>query len=81
MTWEPMSTAPLDGTRVLVLMDDRASGADVVTSARWYWISDVDRGWWQDYRGNCLTAPGGQVYGPYRITHWMPIPVLSAVDR
>lgn len=65
--WQPMSTAPKDGTAVLVLQE----GSDIPNPVRW-----VD-GWWQSswdsYRLNCWDGPRA----------WMAIPaefnnVLSA---
>ena len=71
--WQPIATAPMDGSSMLVRLRDRASNQTTATTARWYWVSNPSQGWWQDYHARSLTAPGGSVYGPYEVTHWMPL--------
>ena len=58
MKWEPIETAPKDGTAVLALIE----GSDIPQSVRYR-----NGGWkicWDDYRIAGIDGP----------THWMPIP-------
>jgi len=41
VNWEPMDTAPLDGTPVLLLVDDTAVQGRWVSGFGGYWIIDV----------------------------------------
>lgn len=64
MDWQPIETAPKDGTRVLI-----ASGTDVVlaffdNNAGMWCENEYDNLWW----GPTDTA---RYDGP---THWMPLP-------
>ncbi len=57
--WQPMGTAPKDGTAVLVLLPD----SDIPHPARYY-----ERLGWQS------TWDGYNLHGANFPTHWMPIP-------
>lgn len=62
--WQPIDTAPKDGTDVLLFIPDFANYPDSprVVSALW-----GDCGWWQDN-----AAAGCQTWG--NPTHWQPLP-------
>jgi len=62
MEWQPIETAPRDGTRVLL----SKVGSTEVVSGYWNGIryEDIPVDEW-------LTAPGGWRRQP---THWMPLP-------
>jgi hypothetical protein len=59
MSWQPIDTAPKDGTRILLWTEDR------VVIGRWYDNALFGLGWRHD-DGN-FTEPDG-------MTHWMPVP-------
>ena len=69
--WQPIATAPRDGTRILLgkYVKDIAAKID-----RWYWIAsgyfDVD-GAWCDFTDDGFNADNRYYHGP---THWMPLP-------
>ena len=58
--WQPIETAPKDGTDVLVVADGVVSEAE-------YWGDD--RGWWL-----ANTAPTDYIDSQVWPTHWMPLP-------
>jgi hypothetical protein len=63
MTWQPIETAPRDGTRVLVWGRHESRGyAEGVSVA-------VPSAWTASH--NVWAAHGGLVHGA---THWMPLP-------
>lgn len=66
MTWQPIETAPRDGTEIVML------DAAVKTATVGYWMSDVD--WINAGKllGAALVAPS---WFPLATpTHWMPLP-------
>ena len=62
MKWQPIETAPLDGTPVLVVDDDEGKGDGCVYIATY----SSHYGWTLD------TSPQVEGYP----THWMPLPEL-----
>ena len=67
--WHPPETAPMDGTRILILV---ASGSVLI-------------GWWREEAEfeYCVSGPGWQIFecedcyyswAETQITHWMPLP-------
>ncbi len=64
--WQPIETAPKDGTAMLV----HDEGAVFIA------VFDEDEGAWMDIAG----APGYQRVEPAP-THWMPLPDPPAVSR
>lgn len=63
--WQPIGTAPKDGTRVLLLNDLREFGSDrVIVEAMWRTASQS--AWW-----SCPVRGGYIGENP---THWMPLP-------
>jgi hypothetical protein len=76
--WQPIETAPRDGTIILLAGgtwgDEDLEEAPRVMAARWYehqrWRSDPVWGCW-----NVCCAEGGCSIFPYSDpTHWMPLP-------
>jgi hypothetical protein len=69
MDWQPIETAPDDGTRFLGYWPDRwgNSGDSAVTT----WRANDGDGWESPYE----SAEDGEMEGP---THWMPLPPPSA---
>lgn len=85
MKWEPIETAPRDGTRIIRGRPDQ-NGEDGISVAG-YWLEQLEDG--VDYMGNDggFTDVDFQVFQPgrsfgaesYRYegrqpTHWMPLP-------
>ena len=59
-SWQPIETAPKDGTKVLAIaVDDIRNGTPHMSIAR------------KSSRGHWLTEPGAWAIYP---THWMPLP-------
>lgn len=61
--WQPIETAPRDGTAVLLYCPT------------FYFGPGVYLGWWEGTHFECCTE--GQTLGPYSdngATHWMPLP-------
>lgn len=63
-TWQPMSSAPKDGTQVLIFVPGRYQGAGGIS-----WACYV-HGEWLDAMAMRL--------GPSDISHWMPLPLPPA---
>lgn len=65
--WQPMKTAPMDGTTVLALLD----GSDIPHAVRWLPAGHDEgggqEGWHMTWDGYALTANDGPRY-------WMPCP-------
>jgi hypothetical protein len=78
MTWQPIETAPKDGTRILI-WDDDEGGYEIGfwSSNHESWldndICDGDPGkyWPGDLLGNTIFEP----------THWMPLPEPPAAKK
>jgi len=58
MTWQPIETAPKDGTSILIATN---ADADGVVIARWF-----------KYNGLAAFRDGDA--DPHSPTHWMPLP-------
>lgn len=77
--WQPIETAPKDGTEIIVGMD--MATVWVVHVAFWVQVdedmklmgdwSDSDTGWWSYIRGSVTQE---KLEGIYEPTHWMPLP-------
>jgi len=61
MIWQPIDTAPKDGTEIL------AVDGDVYAVVRWCAFAEPPQ--WRDHAG--LGAGG---IDPFEPTHWMPLP-------
>ena len=75
--WQPIETAPIDGTRILVfggrqdyLIDaDEDAGAEMFAVAYWDQFLNWDEGNWR------FCCYDGGFYGEWEFpTHWMPLP-------
>ena len=69
MNWQPIETAPKDGTRIIIFEDG------CVRISRWYvhYMNGAPNPhrapeWKQD------VMYGHDYYGPIKPTHWMPLP-------
>lgn len=60
MNWQPIKTAPRDGTPVLLWLDDR------LIEARWNEIAETWKARWAEIDDYGLTVDGA--------TAWMPVP-------
>jgi hypothetical protein len=74
MTWQPIETAPKDGT----LVDIWVTGKGRYTDCRWQEA-------WTATRGDGKTRPAGwlwltgydeysEIFQPAAVSHWMPLP-------
>ena len=71
--WQPIGTAPHDGTAVLLA----ARGPDSGCVVGW-WDSEWGDGWWMCDDGKCAVEL--PLRGP-EPTHWMPLPALPAIAQ
>lgn len=67
MTWQPIETAPKDGTEILTY---RKAGCQAVAA----WFSQADT--YAGHPGWCVTDGMGLL----DITHWMPLPSPPGVS-
>lgn len=65
MEWQPIETAPKDGTRVLVFDAAWCGGKPMQSVSYWQWYERIDDG----SRQRCGSWSGVTV-----ATHWMPLP-------
>jgi len=73
-TWQPIDTAPMDGTDIIVGFD--CATVWIVHVAWWrngdeFGATPEDRGWWSYVRGSVAQE---QLDGYRTPTHWMPLP-------
>lgn len=61
MNWQPIETAPKDGTLILLYPKD---GDGIISIGRWMTM----RG------GNSIWAAGGGWFEPDEVSHWLPLP-------
>ncbi len=70
MTWQPIETAPRDGTRILLFQPEEISRGRVLHRAvLGHWVACAHSGWVSD---------GLQHAEP---THWMPLPEAPADEE
>ncbi len=62
MNWQPIETAPKDGTEILAARQPRQFD---------WWIMDVVSYAWEDENGHWWQHDGNRAWQP---THWMPLP-------
>jgi hypothetical protein len=66
MTWQPLETAPKDGTQI------RAFDGEAIAAVMWIEDCDFDGGYgWTD---RTVASWGMQHYWQMKPTHWMPLP-------
>lgn len=61
--WQPIETAPRDGTRLLLWWNERAMIS--------FWADRVGFKGWQPVSGEVLNVGNRAMWNP---THWMPLP-------
>lgn len=71
MDWQPIETAPKDGSPILVFCETLRRDRDAVYVCRWTTPLKIDiysggPGYWVE--------AGGEQYAEYKPTHWMPLP-------
>lgn len=64
--WQPIETAPKDGTRILVF--SHAWGCDIFGMAYWF------QGETCDWIAHSLWAEPDKFKGSFLPTHWLPLP-------
>ena len=64
--WQPIETAPKDGTLVLVVGRN-----GLAVQASWEWDGDDPTDWDDGSWDYWVNIPG---YGMHVFTHWMPLP-------
>lgn len=67
--WEPIETAPKDGTAILAAWPT-GGGCFEFDEARWG-INDSDEGWFDEDGGTWFDCEGNACNPP---THWVPLP-------
>lgn len=76
--WQPISTAPRDGTHILLLY--RKKGATVRGNVGRFITQGCGYDWgWEDYTKRLISSCriGEEVKrGKNEVTHWMPLPGL-----
>ena len=72
--WQPIETAPKDGTSVLIVME--RGGRRFVGEAHYLDRDDSDCGWWWagEYPGSYHASMIGDP-----VTHWMPLPAAPVL--
>lgn len=76
MDWQPIETAPKDGTRIIVYATDY-SESGVHGGIDGPWIGEVfwQEGWYTKKIGGWMIANCDEEYGCFVIaSHWMPLP-------
>jgi hypothetical protein len=79
MNWQPIDTAPKDGTSVLIFIPDTKYGGkyDSVTISRWYvhyMNGQPNPRRKPEWEQKDMYAGMGSYQGPIYPTHWMPLP-------
>jgi hypothetical protein len=70
MEWQPIETAPRDGTPVLLYVPKHEGWEPFIVQG-WYESGAFDRGWYEAASENwCKPSP----------THWMPLPPPPTTD-
>lgn len=63
MEWQPISTAPKDGTSVIIAAQSGCVGEAEFQDGSWWWA-----GWYEESWAVPVEKENGAV------THWMPLP-------
>lgn len=74
-TWQPIDTAPKDGTDILLCKAIDADGKPIDADAFGLFVQRAS--WWSDEDGGAWVVYCSMVQEPilfFRPTHWMPIP-------
>jgi hypothetical protein len=72
--WQPMATAPKDGTRIIVVTRATEQGASDVDVVRWAKPKSLGDYCWMstDLDQNCAV-----IYEEWEVANWMPLPSWS----
>jgi len=62
MKWQPIETAPKDGTDIILLWHTQRGGPKPIVG---HWAGDLAKYWY------CYS-----VHNPTKVTRWMPLPEL-----
>lgn len=82
MTWQPIETAPKDGTAVLVYGDGAFVGAPNTGVREWVQLTENYGRWFEpniSAHESDDWLDGRTVYS--NLTHWMPLPAPPLADR
>lgn len=87
--WQPIETAPKDGSRVLVAWVDRGNGEWHQRCVWWgkkFDISGYDESneltlWRSEWTDGCVESFGYEEVRAYEPTHWMPLPAPPIEDE
>lgn len=76
MDWQPIETAPKDGTRILVARLGKAIGVHEIEITEWFVMeqSRMEHVEGDLYRKVLLEPYEGWNGNGHRATHWMPLP-------
>ncbi|NBW20558.1 MAG: DUF551 domain-containing protein, partial [Caulobacteraceae bacterium] len=78
--WQPIETAPRDGTRILIYSRSNNYGSsgkptfDDFSVAHWGEITSKYSGWCGIVKGYTVSCREGLPYEHENPTHWMPLP-------
>ena len=84
--WQPIATAPKDGTMFLCWVSaERYSAKDGEGSGQAHDVSQVDFCWWRQGpvempNAGYFDPACGQIGDTQDVTHWMPLPLLPSAD-
>jgi hypothetical protein len=72
--WRPMTTAPKDGTRIIVVIRASEQGSSDIDVVRWAKPKSHGEYCWTsvDSDQNCAV-----IYDEWEVAHWMPLPAWS----
>lgn len=68
--WQPIETAPKDGSDIILWWQDRSGGVPRAIQGQWYVAKDLEEFWW-----SCPSMPIG-----FEPTHWMALPAPPQPD-
>lgn len=79
MQWQPIETAPKDGTRILTFAPTRYEKQQTIAVVWWgeFWHEDYEpagNGLFMQTRQLLRAEWEGGPWSPWRPTHWMPLP-------
>lgn len=80
MTWQPIETAPRDGSQILLscgpLVEVGCWAPDVLGD-EYPWVFASDRSCYEQFEGDTWTPING--YPEDTVTHWMPLPEPAVI--
>lgn len=74
--WQPIETAPKDGTRILIARAGEDVGPDAIEITEWFVIESHH---WEHVEGDLYRKVADKPYeswnnNGHRATHWQPLP-------